>query len=354
MKWLTSLLLVVSGMVALFVSGTFAASSKGVAIESIAHKVTSETEEQLTFKLTGQAEAKIFTIKGDNPRLVLDFPNTAYTGKGFISVAEGKLATIIRSGHHETPERKTRIVVDLAKQIPVRYTSSYSETDNILTVNLLSDAQKQPQVEAPPVTESKQEVAAPQASPEEVVIAKPLEKKVEPAPGKQEVASPQVPSDAVVIGKPMEKKLESIPVPPQEPKKKAPGTPVTQTTAPAKTDSPQLLGISFDDFSDKGEMVLFHLSAFQPPAVSAVEKGNPKVFCDFVGMELSKGVEENIVSKGKYVERITTTRLDKPDKIRVVLNLMPSRDYDLQQVFFKKDNLFVLIVNELPPEKSAK
>jgi hypothetical protein len=38
------------------------------------------------------------------------------------------------------------------------------------------------------------------------------------------------------------------------------------------------------------------------------------------------------------------------DKIRVVLDLAQDRDYDLQQVFFKNDNLFVLIVNELPPE----
>ncbi len=52
-------------------------------------------------------------------------------------------------------------------------------------------------------------------------------------------------------------------------------------------------------------------------------------------MELSKGVEENIVAKGKYVERISTSKHSKPDKIRVVLNLSPNRDYDLQQVFLK-------------------
>ncbi len=100
-------------------------------------------------------------------------------------------------------------------------------------------------------------------------------------------------------------------------------------------------------------MVLFHLTVFHPPTVSAVEKDNPRVLCDFVGMELGKGVEETILAKGKYIERISTSKQGKPDKIRVVLNLTPNRNYDLQQVFFKNDNLFVLIVNELPPEKAA-
>lgn len=323
MKWLTLLSIAVAGMMVLSLPGAFTASAKGVAIESISHKVASETDEELTFKMSGQAGTKIFIIKGDNPRLVIDFPNTSYAGKGTIPLAQGKLATIIRTGQHQAPEQKTRVVVDLNKQIPVRYTSTYSETNNILTVQLLSDAEDRPQKEAPPIVAAKQEVVAPpQADPNEVVIAKPVEKKPVPPP-----------------------------FPPQEPTKKPVVAPVTQTPAPGKTDSPKLLGISFDDTSDKGEMVLFHLSAFLPPTVSAVEKDNPRVFCDFLGMELSKGVEENIVAKGKYVERISTSKPDNSGKIRVVLNLIPSRDYDLQQVFFKNDNLFVLIVNELPPEK---
>lgn len=99
-------------------------------------------------------------------------------------------------------------------------------------------------------------------------------------------------------------------------------------------------------------MVLFHLSGFHPPSVSAGEKDNPRVFCDFMGMEMDKGVEETITAKGKFVERIVTAKQNTPEKIRVVLHLVPNRDYDLQQVFFKNDNLFVLIVNELPSGKT--
>jgi len=34
-------------------------------------------------------------------------------------------------------------------------------------------------------------------------------------------------------------------------------------------------------------------------------------------------------------------------KVRVELVLVPTRNYDLQQLFFKEDNLFVIIVKEL-------
>ncbi len=159
--------------------------------------------------------------------------------------------------------------------------------------------------------------------------------------------------------KPVEKlPASSVATPQVEKPSNAPETPAVSppaatVTVPAKAQKPQILDISFDDSSKKGEMVLFHLTAFHPPTVSAMEKDSPRVFCDFTGMDLGKGVEENIVAKGKYVEQITTVKQGKSEKIRVVLNLTPKRDYDLQQVFFKNDNLFVLIVNELPKEKAA-
>ena len=114
---------------------------------------------------------------------------------------------------------------------------------------------------------------------------------------------------------------------------------------------PQLLEISFDDSSNKGEMIVFHLNDFFPPEVSAIEKDTPRVLCDFIGMNLGADVSKIIDTNGKYVQRIRTTLHKNPGRVRVVLDLAPDRDYDLQQVFFKNDNLFVLIVNELLSEE---
>ena len=116
----------------------------------------------------------------------------------------------------------------------------------------------------------------------------------------------------------------------------------------------QITDISFDDTANRGEMVLFRLNDFYPPVVSALEKENPRVICDFMDMALAPGVLVSIKAGGKYVQSIETTTESTPDKVRVILELAPDRDYDLQQVFFKNDNLFVLIVNELSPETTTK
>jgi hypothetical protein len=95
------------------------------------------------------------------------------------------------------------------------------------------------------------------------------------------------------------------------------------------------------------------LNDFSPPTVSAIEKDNPRVLCDFMAMNLDSSVQKTIEVNGKYIERIRTARHQDPEKVRVVLDLLPNRDYDLQQVFFRNDNLFVLIVNELTPDQGA-
>jgi hypothetical protein len=321
MKWTAFLLVVLAAMVVVLPSITVAASAGTVAIESISHAVTSEASEQLSFKLSEQMTPKIFTMKGENPRLVLDFPNSKYRGKAIIPLAEGKLATAIRTGSHQEPEQKIRVVVDLAKEFTVSHSSRYVDADHLLVVELSADLQAQPIKAEGWGAQEKSTAPPPQ---QDVTFVKPrVEEPVEKEepPAKEQKSTVVAPSVA------------------------------SQPTAAEKV--PQLLNITFDDSSRKGEMVLFHLTDFHPPAVSAVEKDNPMVMCDFMGMDLGKGVEEIILANGKYVERIATTKHSNPDKIRVTLNLLASRDYDLQQVFFKKDNLFVLIINELPPDKSA-
>lgn len=92
-------------------------------------------------------------------------------------------------------------------------------------------------------------------------------------------------------------------------------------------------------------MVLFKLNGFHPPAVHGVEEGIPRVICDFNNTKLVDGTKNLIKTDGKFVRAIRTSKTKKPQKVRVVIDLEPNRNYDLQQVFFKEDNLFVLIVN---------
>ena len=123
----------------------------------------------------------------------------------------------------------------------------------------------------------------------------------------------------------------------------------TETAKPAvsaKTaEGPQLEYIKFDATSSKGEMVMFKLNGFHPPTVHGVEEGIPRVICDFNNTKLIDSTKNLIKTDGKFVKIIRTSKTKKPEKVRVVIDLEPNRSYDLQQVFFKEDNLFVIIVN---------
>lgn len=121
---------------------------------------------------------------------------------------------------------------------------------------------------------------------------------------------------------------------------------VAKASLPVKTaEEPQLESVKFDATSPKGEMVVFKLNGFHPPAVHGVEEGIPRVICDFNNTKLIGSIKNVIKTDGKFVKVIRTSKTKKPEKVRVVIDLEPNRSYDLQQVFFKEDNLFVLIVN---------
>ena len=198
MKWIPFLLFAVVGMLVSLLPTNLVTAATGAVIESISHKAISASEERLTFKLSGPVEPKIFTIKGDSPRLVLDFPNTSYAGKGVTPLADGKMATNLRAALHQTPEQKTRVVVDLAKDMQVRYTSDYSATDNILSVILATDSVPQPSTEALPPPVIKQEVdSVPEKAPESAAM-KPVEKlpasSVPPPQAEKPADAPETPA----------------------------------------------------------------------------------------------------------------------------------------------------------------
>ncbi len=318
MKWLLSCCATFFGLL-LFAPPVFCVGqTERATIDSIVYSVGSQNKEKITFRLSAQVDPKTFTLEGDNPRLVMDFPNTYYSGQKKIVVLKGKLATSLRIGVHQTPKQKTRVVVDLSKIGKINYSLKYVE-GRILTVTLQALRDKG--------VEINRSVNPVKAGP------------VTPSPKKREVVAA---TPKRVVPTPVVKKEKKRVVVKNEPVLNEPA--VTESVTPA------ILDITFDDSSNRGEMVLFHLNDFFPPSVSAVEKDRPSVQCDFSQMTLGKDVKREIAADGKYVERIRTTYNKNSDSVRVVLDLLPGRDYDLQQVFFKKDNLFVLIINELSPE----
>ncbi|BHH84003.1 AMIN domain-containing protein [Desulforhopalus sp. 52FAK] len=357
MKLVSLLAVAIIGLFLFSPSLLLAESESLVEIESIAHSKQSEEQETVQFKLAAEIPVRMFALKGDRPRLVIDFPEAIYKGQNVIALADGELANTIRIGLHKEPKSKARIVIDLSKSYAVDYKHSFLESENLLEV-VLRRGEKLETVAA--VAEKKEpakkEVVSEPVKSELVGDKAAVVKTPAAVETPKVVEEPVVKEAPAMMEKVMAKELDSRPV------DEKPIPPAVMVVAEEQTVAdtgdvppglPQLLEVSFDDSSNRGEMVLFHLNDFFPPTVSALEKNKPRILCDFKNMRLSRDVQTTIDAKGKYVEGIRTAYHADKDKVRVVLDLSPDRDYDLQQVFFKNDNLFVLIVNELPAENTA-
>jgi hypothetical protein len=112
-----------------------------------------------------------------------------------------------------------------------------------------------------------------------------------------------------------------------------------------------LNNVTFDNSSNRGEMVLFKLTTFYPPLIFGKETGHPQVICEFKRTAAAKELPAVIRTDGKYVRKIRINTSKATDKVQAVIDLTPGSSYDLQQVFFKEDNLFVIIVNPLSGKK---
>lgn len=289
------------------------------AAEGLIEKVNFQKEdgktESVIFHLNGPWLPKVFALKGDNPRVVFDFMETNLA-KGVPSSIDSKGIMIrkIRMGRHSN---KTRVVIDLTAGGEFNFDQQFDENKNILTIQLFPANFPEKQQEE--VVAREVIVAEPVA---EVLVTEPTQEIVEAVEAVEAVETVEV-VEAVELVK---------------------DTPVSVEDDGPVPD-PLLFDVVFENTSDKGEMVLFKLNGFYPPTISGEEEGTPLVICDFAGTRLGEKVVINQDIHGEYVERVRVQQLEDSDLIRVTLELVPNKNYDLQQVFFKEDSLFVIIVN---------
>ena len=345
-------------------------------LENITFKALDTNMEQVTFKLNGTYIPKIFAIKGKNPRVVFDFPQTTIARTMPNSIdTNGAYIKKIRIGLHFGDKPKTRVVFDLNGGEKIDFSQNFDRGKNSLTI-LVFPAESRNSAGMENRKKEKQQTAdRGTVQKKEPVLAaneKKNKNKIEPVTGTTPVAHQPVktssaPSDTAAAFPRAEKEetgkqQTETTTPPESaatvavdagetpaPTEAPPA--VEATVRPAVADSknktPVLQSVTFDNSSDRGEMIQFKLTAFQPPTVFGIEEGLPRVVCDFKNTLPGDKLKNIIHAKGRYVKTIRIGRHNNPDKIRVVIDLQANNNYDLQQVFFKEENLFVIIVNTM-------
>ncbi|MCJ7683209.1 MAG: SH3 domain-containing protein [Desulfobacteraceae bacterium] len=91
--------------------------------------------------------------------------------------------------------------------------------------------------------------------------------------------------------------------------------------------------------------VIFELNGPFPPQIMIVEGEKPRVVCDFFDAGLASDIGDSIEVNNGIVEKIRTGMHKWPKfKVRVVLDLVSERNYEVDKIFLEKENYYVLVV----------
>ncbi len=376
-------------------------------IKEIRFESPSTTADRIIFELNGPHLPTGKALPGDNPRVYFDFPNTAPSAKVKNRMpANGNFIKQIRHAYHKGPDEKTRVVLDLVANQKMEFKQDFDKDTNILTITLyLSGTEPEPIATPEPKPQAEPALAAepapaveptPSVEPEPEVTAEPslpespakdiekLDKPVEDV-STAVTAEPEVAESGAETQVPMDKAPASPPEPEvvpepkpevtteQQPEEKIPQ--VASIPPPSKTpDSievptdeatiiqpmsevgvldakddqalPVLYSIEYDPKSNRGEMISFKLNGFHPPVVFGIEEDLPRIVCFFKNATGGPDLKDFMGTDGQYLKNIKVGKYQNPDNIRVVLELVPGNNYDLQQIFFKEDKVFMLIINK--------
>jgi len=320
----------------LFSTPLHCAEQDKILLEEIRFEPKSGTEETVTFKMNGPCTPKIFPVKGKTPKIIFDFydTSTAPSIKGLIS-SRGKLITAIRTGMHTENQRKTRVVLDLAPAGEYDFSQNFEAQENTLritVVRLQRHEENQHAVQDVPEKEGKLKDAA------EIPAAPPL-------PMETQEVGPQ----AAEIKNRMEQ--ATLPSPNDTDTDTDRIATVSQSSQPVSIES-----ISFKKNPGKEETLLFTVNNFQPPMVIGIEEGIPRIICDFANTTLAETIPELIETQGQFIQQVRVEKNATQSSIRLTLELVPNRHYDLEQIFYKEENLYILLVksSKSPPVKHKK
>ena len=157
--------------------------------------------------------------------------------------------------------------------------------------------------------------------------------------GEKDVIAPEAPENAgaaesappVVAEKTMEKQTAAV----------------KEVAAPPQSEAPaakEIKGIRFKITPEGDENIVFELDAFNPPKTYTVDDNNvPKVVCEFADTRLSPGIGKSVSTNGKLVKALSIRQPGGGNSpIRVEASLDPRFQYSVDQVFFKKTNLYII------------
>lgn len=98
--------------------------------------------------------------------------------------------------------------------------------------------------------------------------------------------------------------------------------------------------------ADNRTGVIFELNGYYPPETKILDGTHPRLVCDFPDTRLNSDIPRQKELNSGHIERIRIGIHGQPQsKVRVVMDFRPGRDYTIEQLFYKKENYYTLMVS---------
>jgi hypothetical protein len=111
--------------------------------------------------------------------------------------------------------------------------------------------------------------------------------------------------------------------------------------------SKKILDIESDIKSSTAEMITIVLTGLFPPKAQVIEGKTPKIICDFPDVLMEKTIKRIIDINGRYILQVRTGIHPPPEpKSRVVIDLAPNRNYEVEQLFYEQNSRYSMIIRE--------
>lgn len=277
--------------------------------------------EDIAFSLDRKTFPDIIILDGKKPRVVYDFIGFSKSSSVKNHHGPGSLVGSLRLGLHNEPRPKIRGVLDMTPGTAYRINHFFDPATNIFHATVFITDDPIPEGKSIAVRFSHEQALPP---PEPIATASPSR----PIPtGKREIPATTVRADTQTFSAPK------------------------SDNQPSSVDGrTEIRDMRFQKSSEQGEMVLFTMKAFKPPRIHAVESGSGvQIQCDFADtMVVNSDIPAAEKVDGKFIKRILVQKKKSgAGTVRIVLELAPGKNYDVQQMFFKQDNLFAIILQDL-------
>lgn len=115
----------------------------------------------------------------------------------------------------------------------------------------------------------------------------------------------------------------------------------------ALSEKPLIKDVRLEKISAQEVRVLISLTGLCVPNIFPIEEKKLRLVCDLPGAGMEGGIQRPIACDGKIVESVRTGVHDFPEsKTRLVFDLQNGYDYKVNQIYFQKDNMLVIVIRQ--------